>query len=76
MHLGLYIGDAITERICTAYVNFQVHFEISPAAEGGSACGRTAFGGCSAEELSRSNCTKADGRELLDPNRLLGIKCK
>lgn len=28
------------------------------------------------EELSESNCTKAEGRKLLDQNILLGIKCK
>ena len=28
------------------------------------------------EELARSNCTKADGRELLDPEILQAIKCK
>ena len=30
----------------------------------------------SAEELASSNCTKADGRSLLNPNVLLAIKCK
>ena len=30
----------------------------------------------SEEELGRSNCTKADGRDLLDQEVLLGIKCK
>lgn len=30
----------------------------------------------SAEELSKSNCTKAEGRDLLDPDLLLGIKRK
>ena len=28
----------------------------------------------SPEELSHSNCTKAEGRDLLDPNVILGIK--
>ena len=30
----------------------------------------------SPEELARSNCTKAEGRELLNPEFLLAIKCK
>lgn len=28
------------------------------------------------QELSVSNCTKADGKKLLDPTILLGIRCK
>lgn len=28
------------------------------------------------EELSQSNCTRAEGRKLLDQEVLLGIKCK
>jgi hypothetical protein len=30
----------------------------------------------SPEELRRSNCTPAEGRDLLDPDSLLGIKSK
>ena len=30
----------------------------------------------SEEQLARSNCTKVEGRELLDQQVLLGIKCK
>lgn len=28
------------------------------------------------KELSESNCTRAEGRQLLDPNTLTGIRCK
>ena len=30
----------------------------------------------SLEELAASNCNKVDGRELLNPDLILGMKCK